>query len=115
SWLNLYALFAAAGLVACAVCLQQEFFLTVTAATLLVFSMLVPGLRPLYILAACPVLTLAVGHALAPKPMNALRLGRWAAVMAALFWLHWTQVYEPLGRWRGYGQASLDGALRFLK
>lgn len=114
-WLNLYGAFAAAGLVSCVVCLQQEFFLTVTAATLLVFSMLVPSLRPLYMLAVCPVLTLAAGHVLASKPINAARFGRWAALMAVFFWLHWAGVYAPLGRWRGYGAASLDGALRFMK
>lgn len=115
AWFNLYALFAAAGLVACVICLQQEFFLSITAATLLVFSMLVPSVRPLYILAVCPVLTLAAGHFLAPKRLNAARFARWGAVMALLFWLHWTLVYLPLGRWRGYGVDALDGALHFIK
>jgi hypothetical protein len=115
SWLNLYSLFAAAGLVSCVLCLQQEFFLTITAATLLLFSMLVPSVRALYILAVCPVLTLGAGHFLSPKTLNAARFARWAGVMALLFWLHWTLIYLPLGRWRGYGVASLEGALHFLK
>ncbi len=114
-WFNLYSLFAVAGLASCFIVLQQEFFLTITAATLLVLSLLVPGWRTAYILASCPVIALAVGHYLAPKPVNLARFARWAALMAAFFWLHWTAIYAPLGTARGYGAVSLEGALHFLQ
>ncbi|MBI3553762.1 MAG: hypothetical protein HY077_14800 [Elusimicrobia bacterium] len=115
AWLNLYALFALAGLGSCFVVLQEEFLLTINAATLLLYSLVVPAMHCAYVLAACPVIALAVGHFVASKPINALRVARWAALMAFLFWLHWTAVFAPLGRWRGYGVTSLDGALHFLK
>jgi tetratricopeptide (TPR) repeat protein len=114
-WLNWYALFAVAGLASCWLTLQQEFFLTMTAATLLALSLLYQGLRPLYILAVCPVITLALGHALKPKADTPARVARWAVVMGALLAAHIVFVTLPLGRSRGYTAVSLSGALHYLK
>lgn len=114
-WFNLYSLFALAGAAACWICLQQEFFLTINAASLLALSFLFPDLRPLYVLAVCPVLSLALGHFMLPVADTPSRVGRWTAVMGALLALHWFYVYVPLGRSRGYAAVSLEGALNYLK
>lgn len=111
---NLYTLFVVCGLAACWITLQQEFFLTMTAATLLLLSLIVPSARPLYMLAVCPVITLALGHYIHPLRDTYPRLGRWALLMAALFALHYSRVYVPLGRMRGYATESVEGVLYFL-
>ncbi len=114
-WFNLYALFAVAGAAACWICLQQEFFLALSAASLLAFSLVAPSLRPLYELVACPVITLAVGHFVPPWRDTAGRVARLAAVLAALFAWHWFSIFLPLGRGRGYGTPGLEGAVNYLK
>lgn len=114
-WLNLYNLFAVAGAAACWTCLQQEFFVTMTAATLLGLSLVYPALRPLYILSVCPVITLALGHWLRPRADTPARVARWAAVMGLLLAAHVVFVALPLGRSRGYSAVTLDGALHFLR
>lgn len=114
-WLNLYGLFVLAGAAACWVCLQQEFFLTITAATLLALSLVFAELRPLYVLASCPAINLALGHVLAPSKETPLRLAGLAAGLAALLCLHALAVYDPLAGASGYGAASLEGALHYLK
>ncbi len=115
SWLNFYNLFALAGAAACYACLQQEFFLTMTAATLLCLSLVYPGLRPLYILASCPVITLALGHVLRPKSDTPARVLRWGLGMGLLLAAHIGFVALPLSRSRGYTAVSLDGALHYLR
>lgn len=114
-WLNLYTVFALAGAAACWVCLQQEFFLAMTAATLLALSLIVPDLRPLYILAACPAVALAIGHFMLPWDDTSGRVARWAAGAGVLLSLHWAGVTVPLAPSRGYAAVSVEGALNFLK
>jgi len=114
-WFNLYVLFALAGAAACWICLQAEFFLSLTAASLLALSLIVPSLRPLYVMAASPLVALALGHFLIPPRETPGRSACLAAGLAALFTWHWYTVYLPLGRSRGYGASSLEGAVNFLK
>ncbi|MBI4375826.1 MAG: tetratricopeptide repeat protein [Elusimicrobia bacterium] len=114
-WFNGYILFAAAGIAACWICLQQEFILTMTAASLLVLSFVIKELRPAYVLAACPLITLGLGHFFPARTDTPLRTLRWAAFMGCLAVLHWTGVYGPLSRWRGYGPVALDGAAHFIR
>ena len=114
-YFNLYNLFCFAGAAGCVILLQQEFFLTMTAATALALSLIVPEMRPLAILACCPVVALALGHFTPPMDDDLIGLARWAIVMAALLGVHWLNVAVPLGSSRGYGVQSLDGAAQFLK
>jgi len=99
----------------CVVMLQQEFFLTLTAATALALSLIDPQMRALAIIACCPVISLALGHYVPPLDDDLVGLARWAALMAVLLGLHWLSVTVPLGSSRGYGAVSLSGATRFLK
>ena len=114
-WLNLYNVFCLAGAASCVVVLQQEFVLSVAAATVLCLSVIVVPLRALAILATCPVISLALGHVLQPLDDDLPGLARWTAGMAALLGLHWLGVTLPLGPSRGYGVVSLKGATQFLK
>ncbi len=114
-YLNLFNLVAFAGGAGCVLLLQQEFFLTMTAATVLLLSLIAPELRPLAALACCPVVALALGHYLPPFDDDLAGLARWAALMVVLFAFHWLSVTVPLGSARGYGPVSLSGATRFLK
>ena len=114
-WFNVYSFFAVGGFWACWVCLQQEFFLSTTAASLLTASIVVPELRPLAILAACPVTALALGHHFKPVDDTPARVARWALGMACLFAVYHSIVYVPLASARGYGAVSLAGARSFLK
>ena len=114
-WFNLYTVFVLAGAFATWICLQQEFFLAVSAAGLLVLSLVSPAQRPLYVLAACPVIALALGHFLHPLRDTAGRVARLALALAALFAWHWYTVTVPWGRAPGYGRPTLEGAVNFLK
>ncbi|MBI5239135.1 MAG: hypothetical protein HY926_01555 [Elusimicrobia bacterium] len=114
-WLSLYVAFVLAGAAAVWVCLQQEFFLAVAAAGLLGLSLVAPGLRSLYMLAACPVIVLALGHFIHPLRDTAGRVARLALALAALFAWHWYTVYTPLRSLPGYGRPALGGAANFLK
>jgi len=113
-WVSLYALFALAGAAAVWLCLQEEFFLALSAASLLALSLLAPSWRPLYVLAACPLVCRALGHFTAPCGATAGCWARLALIMAGLFAWHWQSVTTPLGRARGYGSSALDGAVNFL-
>lgn len=114
-YFNLYNLFCLAGAFGCLVTLQQEFFLTMTAASALALSLVVPEMRPLAILACCPVVSLALGHFTPPLDDDLAGLARWAVAMTLLFGMHWLGVTLPLGSSRGYSAASLEGAAQFLK
>lgn len=113
--LNLGVLFALAGAAACFVVLQQEFLLTITAASLLCLAVVAPALQPLAVLACCPVISLALGHYLKPIDDDIKGLSRWSAAMAGLFCLHWLLVTVPFGTSRGYAAVSIRGATAFLK
>ncbi|OGS35286.1 MAG: hypothetical protein A3J82_04750, partial [Elusimicrobia bacterium RIFOXYA2_FULL_69_6] len=115
AWLSLYTLFVLAGAVSVWVCLQSEFFLAIAAAGLLGLSLVAPALRPLAVLAACPVITLALGHFLHPWRDTSGRVARLALVFAALFVWHLQTVYVSWGRLPGYGTPALAGAGNFLK
>lgn len=114
-WLSLYTLFAIAGLASCWYTLQQEFVTTVAATTVIALSFVLPGLRPLAILAACPVIALALGHWLKPRSDTWPRVMRWAVFAGLLLAGYQHFVAAPLSRTRGYGAPILGGAAHYLK
>ena len=111
---SLYGAFLIAGLASCWVTLQQEFVTTLAAATVLTLSVVLPGLRPLAVLAACPVAALALGHALKPRDDTWPRVLRWCAFAAVLLAVYVQAVARPLRRAGGYGAPELAGAISFL-
>lgn len=111
---SLYGLFAAAGLASCFLTLQQEFVTTLSCAAVLALSLALPGLRPLAALAACPLISLALGHFVKPLRDTGPRVVRWAAAAAAALLIFQAVVTRPLARARGYGTPSLAGAVHFL-
>ncbi|UPT73734.1 MAG: hypothetical protein M0D55_18080 [Elusimicrobiota bacterium] len=115
SWLSLYTAFAFAGLAACWYTLQQEFVTTLAATTVIALSLVLPGLRPLAILAACPAIALALGHWLKPRADTWPRVLRWAVFAGFLLAAYQHFVAAPLSRARGYGAPALAGAAHFLK
>ncbi|MCM2303281.1 MAG: hypothetical protein NDJ72_01150 [Elusimicrobia bacterium] len=114
-WISLYALFAAAGLASSWYTLQQEFVTTVAAAAIIALSLVLPGLRPLAILAACPVIALALGHWLKPRSDTWPRVMRWAVFAGFLLAGYHHFVAAPLSRARGYGAPALSGAAHYLQ
>lgn len=114
-WFSLYTLFAVAGLASCWYTLQQEFVTTVAATTVIALSFVLPGLRPLAILAACPVIALALGHWLRARADTWPRVLRWAVFAGFLFAGYQHFVAAPLSRARGYGSPVLSGAAHYLK
>ncbi|MEK7234552.1 MAG: hypothetical protein AAB268_12105 [Elusimicrobiota bacterium] len=114
-WFSLYTLFAIAELVSCWYTLQQEFVTTVAATTVVVLSLVLPGLRPLAILAACPVIALALGHWLKARSDTWPRVMRWAVFAGFLLAAYQHFVAVPLSRARGYGSPILSGAVHYLK
>lgn len=111
---SLYGALAAAGFVSCFFTLQQEFVTTMACANVLALSLVLPGLRPLAALAACPLIALALGHFFKPRQDTWPRVTRWALVAVALFFVFRFAVTRPLSHMRGYGTASMSGALNFL-
>ena len=107
-------LFLAAGLAACWVTLQQEFVTTLAAATVLALALVLPGLRPLAALAACPVAALALGHAFKPRDDTWPRVLRWCAFAAVLLAAYVHEIHRPLAPSGGYGAPALAGAAHFL-
>lgn len=107
-------LFLAAGGIACWFTLQQEFVTTMAAATVIALAAVLPGLRPLGVLAACPTIALALGHALKPRDDTWPRVARWTALAAALFVAHRHAVTLALAPSTGYGAPSLAGAAHYL-
>jgi hypothetical protein len=114
-WLSLYTLFAAAGLASCWYTLQQEFVTTLAAASVIALSLVLPGLRPLAILAACPVTSLALGHWLKARADTWPRVLRWAVFAGFLLAGYQHFVAQPLSRVRGYGSPQLAGAVHYLR
>ncbi len=114
SWLSLWTLFALGGLAACWMTLQQEFVTTLIAATCIALSFALPALRPLAVLAACPVIALALGHVLRPRDDTWPRVLRWSVLAFALLVVHRVAV-APLSYARGYGAPVLEGAAHYLK
>ena len=114
-WASLYTLFAAAGLASCWYTLQQEFVTTMAAALIIALSLVLPGLRSLAILAACPVISLALGHWLKARSDTWPRVMRWAVFAVVLLAGYQHFVAQPLSRVRGYGQPGLLGAAYYLR
>ncbi|MBI3566005.1 MAG: hypothetical protein HY079_12470 [Elusimicrobia bacterium] len=106
--------FLAAGAGACWFTLQQEFVTTLIAATAISLALVLPGLRPLGVLAACPVIALALGHALKPRQDTWPRVLRWAAFSAGLLAMYHAAVTERLAPSAGYGAPALTGTVNFL-
>ncbi|MEK7381715.1 MAG: hypothetical protein AAB262_00330 [Elusimicrobiota bacterium] len=111
---SLYGVLAAAGFVSCFFTLQQEFVTTLACANVLALSLVLPGLRPLAALAACPLIALALGHFFKPLRDTRSRVARWVVVAAALLLIFRLAVTRPLSPARGYGASSLSGAVNFL-
>ena len=109
-----YGVFLVVGVVSCWFTLQQEFVTTLAAASVLALSLPLPGLRPLAVLAACPVAALAIGHALKPLDDTWPRVLRWCAFAGLLLAAYVQVVTLPLARSGGYGAPSLTGAVHFL-
>ena len=114
SLLSPAGMFLVAGAVSCWLTLQEEFVTTLIAATAISLSLVLPGLRPLGVLAACPVIAMALGRALKPRAETWPRVGLWAALAASLFAVHWRAVWRPLSPSGGYGAPSLAAAVNFL-
>ena len=115
SWLSLYTLFVFAGLASCWYTLQQEFVTTLAATTVIALSLVLPGLRSLAILAACPVISLALGHWLKARADTWPRVMRWAVFAGFLLVGYQHFVAAPLSRARGYSAPVLSGATHYLK
>lgn len=115
SWNSPYGLLWAAAAAACWFTLQQEFVATLAAATILALALVLPGLRPLACLAACPVIALALGHWTRPLKDTWPRVAKAALVAALLVAGHRKLIAEPLARARGYGAPRLAGAAHYLK
>ena len=111
---SLYGLLLVAGLASCWFTLQQEFVTTLAAATILGLSVVLPGLRPLAALAACPVAALALGHAVKPRGDTRPRVLLWCALAAVLLAAYAQTITRPLARSGGYGAPALAGAVHFL-
>jgi hypothetical protein len=111
---SLGGLFLIAGAVACWFTLQQEFVTTLSAAAVLALAIMLPGLRPLGVLAACPVAALALGHALKPRDDTWPRVARWSLLPVLLFGAYVLCVTRPLAPSGGYGAPALTGAVHFL-
>jgi tetratricopeptide (TPR) repeat protein len=109
-----YGLFLLGGLASCWFTLQAEFVTTLAAATVLALSIVLPGLRPLAVLAACPVAALALGHALRPRDDTWPRVLRWCVFAALLLGAYVQLVTRPLAPSVGYGAPALSGAVHFL-
>lgn len=112
--ISLYGLFVTAGLCSCWVTLQQEFVTTLGSAAVMALSIVLPGLRPLGVLAACPVMALAFGHVFKPRSDTWPRVASWAAFAAVLLLAYVQLVTRPLAPSGGYGAPSLAGAVHFL-
>ena len=112
--LSLYGVLAAAGLASCFFTLQQDFVTTLACANVLALSLILPGMRPLAALAACPLIALALGHFLRPRQDTWPRVARWVLLAASLLFVFRQAVTRPLSRIRGYGTPSLVGAVNFL-
>lgn len=112
---SLYGVFTAAGAAGAWICLQSEFFLSIGAASLLGLGLIFPGLRAVAVLAACPVVSLALGHFVSKKEATLGRAVRWALVPALLLVWHGLFVTAPFSRSEGYGAFDIDGALQYLK
>ena len=102
------------GAVACWFTLQQEFVTTLSCAAVLALSILLPGLRPLGVLAACPVAALALGHAMKPRDDTWPRVARWCVFAAVLLACYVQAIARTLAPSGGYGAPALSGAVRFL-
>ena len=114
SLLSPAGVFLVAGMASCWFTLQNEFVVTLMSASVLALSVTLPGLRPLGVLAACPVIALAVGHAISPLEETPKRIALWGAFSAVLLGLYLQFVTKSLSRRDGYGVFNLSGALRFL-
>ncbi|MFA6316432.1 MAG: hypothetical protein WC943_03365 [Elusimicrobiota bacterium] len=110
-----YTAFVAAGVWAAWICLQTEFYLSLAAASLLGLSLLFPGLRAAAVLAACPAISLALGHFVSRRDATLSRAMRWAVVPALLLAWHWRFVHLPYARASGYGAFDVEGAAQYLK
>jgi hypothetical protein len=104
------------GLGACSVTLQQEFVTTLASAAVMALAIVVPSLRPLGALAACPVCALALGHFLKPREDAPARVLLWCGPAALFLFVGYRAlISRPLAPTGGYGAPALEGALNFLK
>lgn len=111
---SLAGLFLLAGLASCWWTLQQEFVTTLAAASVMALSLAWPGLRPLAVLASCPVIALALGHLPRPRADGWPRALRGLVFAVVLLALYREAVTKPLAPTGGYGRPALAGAVHFL-
>ncbi|MEK7390374.1 MAG: hypothetical protein AAB036_11840 [Elusimicrobiota bacterium] len=114
-WLSLYTVFIIAGLASCWMTLQQEFVMTMAAATVISLSLVLPGMRLLAILASCPVIALTFGQRLKGRVDTLPRVLRWSVFSALLFAGYRHFISEPFSHARGYGFPRLAGAVHYLE
>jgi len=108
-------LFIVVGLAACVLTLQQEFVTTIASATVMALAVVVPSMRPLGALAACPVMALALGHYMRPRLDTTGRVLRWGVPSALiLFFIYRATIALPLASSGGYGAPALEGVAHFL-
>ncbi|MBI4422601.1 MAG: hypothetical protein HY554_02675 [Elusimicrobia bacterium] len=112
---NVYGLFLIAGAAAAWVCLQEQFFLAVSTMGLAALSIVSPACAPLYLLAAAPLVTLALDHYLERREPTPRRVGGLAALFGVLALSYLVNVTLARGRLQGFGsRQTAQGALEFL-
>jgi len=113
---NTYGLFLVAGAASAWWCLQEEFFLCVTAGLLLAASLLSPAWVPHYLLAAGPLVSLGLGHFLSSREPTGRRTAGAALLLVVLALAYFNGVTAGLSRLRGLTTAMTpEGALQFLE
>jgi hypothetical protein len=95
--------------------LQQEFVLTLAAATVIALAVVLPGFRPLSVLAVSPVLALAIGQRLPPWQDTGRRVLAWTALAFVFMAAHIHAIATPLKSLGGYGLPKYAGVVRYLE
>jgi hypothetical protein len=103
-----------AGVVSCWYTLQEEFVATFSAATVISLAVVLPGFRPLGVMAACPVIALALGHVLRPRDDTFPRVAKWTVFALALLAVYVGAITRSIAPSGGYGVPTLGGAVHFL-
>ncbi|MBI3506902.1 MAG: hypothetical protein HY059_18850 [Proteobacteria bacterium] len=112
---SLHGLFVVAGAAAAWVCLLEDFFLGLTAATFLGLSIVAPGWGACAAFAATPAIALALGHFVKAPALSVNSGAGLAAGMLVLFLAYFGFVSLPLSEARGYStRQTPQGALEFL-
>lgn len=111
SWAGLFVL---AGIGASWITLQDEFVTTLVCATVLALALVLPGMRPPAVLAACALLVLALEHWVPARRLTAGQLAFGAVWVFALYGAYFFAVGRANARDSGFGRPALEGAVAFL-